>query len=237
MVSTLGALIGLGFVIGLRHALEADHLAAVASLASRSASQREIVGQGVFWGLGHGIALALAAGLVLTLNVEFPPVLASVLEGAVALMLLYLGWRAIADARRSGVHMHVHRHDDGVVHLHAHRHAELADHEEAPHQHGHSSRRAVGVGLIHGLAGSAALVLLTLESAGSLTAAWLYVLSFGLGALAGMAVLSFIIALPMRGRSVAPGLRRGLQNAVGVGTVAVGGWLLWSVIAPVWPAA
>lgn len=237
MVSTFGALLGLGFVIGLRHALEADHLAAVASLASRSASQREIVGQGVFWGLGHGLALALAAGLVLSLGVQFPPLLASILEGAVAIMLLYLGVQAIADARRLNVHMHFHRHDDGVVHWHAHQHAALEEHREEDHGHGHSSRRAMGVGLLHGLAGSAALVLLTLESASSVAAAWLYVVAFGLGALAGMALLSAIVALPIRGRVVAPKLRQAIQNVVGVGTVMVGGWLLWSVVAPAWSVA
>lgn len=237
MVSTFGALLGLGFAIGLRHALEADHLAAVASLASRSASPREIVGQGVFWGLGHGLALALAAGLVLSLGIQFPPVLASLLEGAVAIMLLYLGWQAIADARRLKVHMHVHRHDDGVVHWHAHKHAALENHAHEDHRHGHSSRRAIGVGLIHGLAGSAALVLLTLESASSIAAAWLYVLAFGLGALAGMALLSVIVALPIRGHVVAPKLRQAVQRVVGVGTIMVGSWLLWSVVTPVWSVA
>src|SRR5262245_34177204 len=188
-------------LLGMRHALEADHLAAVASLATRSRSLRSTVAQGVAWGLGHTATL-LAVGVVcLALREAIPPRLGEALEAAVGVMLLGLGGEVLWRLRARRVHVHVHRHADGVVHLHAHshlpeaaapgephhHHLPQAPHREQPHEHPHGlPRRALLVGLMHGLAGSAALLLVTLSA---LTSAWLglaYIAIFGAGSILGM---------------------------------------------------
>lgn len=211
----------------MRHALEPDHVAAVATLAARSRGPRETVLQGAVWGLGHTITLLAVGGACLLLRATIPPRLAASLEGVVGVMLLVLGADVLVRMRRRGVHLHVHRHDDGTVHLHAHQHAPGTVHE---HEHVHGfPRRALLVGLMHGLAGSAALLLLTLTTLGS---AWLgvaYIAVFGIGSIAGMAVLAGIMSLPLQGpaRRFA-GWRSGLEAVIGCGTLAVGGWVLYN---------
>ena len=218
----------LGFLIGLRHALEADHLAAVASLVTRSADLRRAAARGAAWGLGHGLTLLAVGGTALLLSARIPAGWERAAEAGVGLMLVILGLDVLRRLRRRGVHLHPHRHADGVVHVHAHAHPDGAAHEASPHEHAHPPRgRAVVVGAVHGLAGSGALLLLTAPAAGSPWLGLLWIGLFALGALAGMAVLSAAVALPLRitarGRA---GLHVGLERAVGVATVLVGLWVL-----------
>jgi len=219
----LGLLI-LGFFIGMRHALEADHVAAVSSLATRSASPRECVKQGVFWGLGHTATLFIFGSAVLLLDRVLPERLASGLELAVGVMLVVLGLDVLRRLARERVHFHLHEHEDGVRHFHGHSHARGPVHRA--HHHGHWRKlplRALVVGLVHGMAGSAALILLTLESVPSVAAGLLYILLFGVGSIAGMALLSAAIAVPLR--YSAAGLTRLhglLHGAIGLATVAIG---------------
>jgi high-affinity nickel permease len=214
----------LGFFIGMRHALEADHVAAVSSLATRSASPRECVKQGVFWGLGHTATLFLFGSTVLLLDRVLPERLASGLELAVGVMLVALGLDVLRRLARERVHFHLHQHEDGVRHFHGHSHAGESIHRT--HDHGHWSKlplRAFIVGLVHGMAGSAALIVLTLASAPSVAAGLLYILLFGVGSITGMALLSVAIAVPLR--YSAAGLTRLhgiLHAAIGIATVAIG---------------
>ena len=219
----LGLLV-LGFFIGMRHALEADHVAAVSSLATRTASPRECVRQGVFWGLGHTLALFLVGSTVLLLDRVLPERLASGLELAVGVMLVVLGLDVLRRLARERVHFHLHEHEDGVRHFHGHSHAGESVHRT--HDHGHWRKlplRALVVGLLHGMAGSAALIVLTVGSAPSVAAGLLYILLFGVGSIAGMALLSVAIAAPLR--YSAAGLTRLhglLHGAIGLATVAIG---------------
>jgi ABC-type nickel/cobalt efflux system permease component RcnA len=219
----LGLLV-LGFLIGMRHALDADHVAAVSSLATRSASPRECVKQGVFWGLGHALTLFLFGSVVLLLNRALPERLATGLELAVGVMLVLLGADVLRRLAKERVHFHLHQHRDGVRHFHGHSHA--GDSEHRDHEHRHSKGfplRALVVGLVHGMAGSAALILLTLGNVPSPAAGLLYMLLFGLGSIAGMALLSAVIAVPLR--YTADGLARlhaFLHGAIGLATVAIG---------------
>jgi ABC-type nickel/cobalt efflux system permease component RcnA len=214
----------LGFIIGMRHALEADHVAAVSSLATRSASPRECVRQGVFWGLGHTLTLFLFGSAVLLLDRVLPEKLASGLELAVGVMLVALGADVLRRLAMERVHFHLHEHEDGVRHFHGHSHA--GEPAENAHGHGHRRKlplRALVVGLVHGMAGSAAIILLTLESAPSAAAGLLYILLFGVGSIVGMALLSVAIAVPLR--FSAAGLTRLhglLHGAIGLATVAIG---------------
>jgi ABC-type nickel/cobalt efflux system permease component RcnA len=228
------SLLLLGFLLGMRHALEADHLAAVASLATRSRSLLHTVSQGAAWGLGHTLTLLLAGGVCLLASVAIPARLARSLELGVGIMLLALGAEVLYRVRRRHVHMHVHRHDDGTVHLHAHSHApdeaQSPAHRAHPHVHPHPAgfpRRALLVGLAHGLAGSAALLLLTLSTLSSRWLGLAYILVFGMGSILGMAILSAVIAVPLQG--TARFLTRAynvVETLTGLSTLAVGAWVL-----------
>ena len=222
----------LGLLLGMRHALEADHLAAVASLATRSRGVRGTVLQGAVWGLGHTLTLLLVGGVCLLLRAAISARLAAAFEGAVGVMLLLLGADVLLRLRRRRIHLHVHRHDDGTVHLHAHGHAPEEAHDRDHHQHAHGEGfplRALLVGMVHGLAGSAALLLVTLTTLSSVWLGVAYIAVFGVGSIAGMAVLAAVIALPLQGtaRSLT-GWYNGLEAAVGSGTLLVGAWVLYN---------
>jgi high-affinity nickel permease len=217
-------LLSLGFLIGMRHALEADHIAAVSSLATRTRSLSDCLKQGVFWGVGHTLTLFLFGSMVLLLDGVLPERLVSALELAVGLMLIGLGADVLRRLVRERVHFHVHVHEEGVRHFHGHSHRGEAGHGE--HRHAHFRDlpwRALAIGLMHGMAGSAALIVLTMQAAPTAAAGLLYILFFGMGSIAGMAVLSIAIAVPLRVSLT--GLTRfhsALHAAVGVITIAIG---------------
>lgn len=215
-----------GFLIGMRHALEADHLAAVASLATERQSFRHTVRQGAVWGLGHTLTLFAFGSLVIVMNATVPDRLAHWLEMAVAVMLILLGADVLRRVVREKVHFHAHRHGDGQVHFHAHSHRGETHHDRSNHHHVHPKGfplRALFVGLVHGMAGSAALVLLTLESIESPWMGVAYIALFGLGSMVGMAALSAVIAVPLRysARSLT-WLHNGLRATVGLATIVLG---------------
>jgi ABC-type nickel/cobalt efflux system permease component RcnA len=189
-----------GFLIGLRHALEADHVAAVASLATRSRDLGQSVRLGAAWGLGHSLTLLAVGGLVLISGKALPPGVTLWLEVLVGAMLIMLGADVLRRMIRERVHFHSHRHGE-MEHFHSHSHAGEGDHGVSPHAHDHGaalSLRALIVGLMHGLAGSAALVLLTAQAIESIWQGVVYMALFGLGSTAGMALLSCAISLPLR---------------------------------------
>jgi hypothetical protein len=220
----------LGVLLGMRHALEADHLAAVATLTVRSRDARHAMLQGATWGLGHTVTLFLVCGIALLVETRVPLRLAHVLEAAVGVMLILLGADTLRRLWRERVHLHVHRHDDGIVHLHFHSHADDSAPHELNHRHTHPGGfpvRALYIGMMHGLAGSAALLLIAVGSAGSALKGLLYVALFGLGSIGGMAVLSLAVSLPLRSARNVTWLHNGLQTAVGCCSVAIGGLLLY----------
>ncbi len=192
-------LLGLGFLLGLRHAVEADHAAAVAALASRSTSVGETVRQGIAWGVGHTLTLFLFCSVVLSLNSIVPERVALALEMAVGVMLIGLGldvWRRIRSER---IHIHVHEHKEGEAHFHMHAHQSETDRHRAVHQHTHQiPYRALLVGMTHGMAGSATLILLTLHATVSIAVGLTYIMLFGIGSILGMSALSLAIAIPLR---------------------------------------
>jgi ABC-type nickel/cobalt efflux system permease component RcnA len=222
---TLASILALGFLLGLRHATDADHVAAVATLATRSRSLARTVAQGVAWGTGHTLTLMLFGGAVLVAGAVVPAQAAQALELAVGVMLIALGADALYRLRRERIHFHAHHHADGVEHFHAHSHrGEHAPHDPARHEHRHGfPARALLVGMVHGMAGSAALVLLSLETLRSPALGLAYIAIFGLGSILGMAALSAAIAVPLRLTSRRLGRAyHGLSAAVGLATVAIG---------------
>lgn len=225
------ALLLTGFLLGIRHSLDADHLAAVATLATRSKGTADSLRQGLAWGLGHTAALLVFGSLVVWVDGVVPAELARWLEAAVGLLLIVLGAEVLWRLLRDRVHFHSHRHADGETHFHAHSHAgQPGPHGRDEHGHRHTRRiplRALYIGVMHGMAGSAALILLTLQSVQSPWVGMLYILLFGLGSMLGMGLLSVVIAIPLR-RS-ARGLtwvHGSLTGVVGAVSIVVGVLLL-----------
>ncbi|MGB5177644.1 MAG: urease accessory protein [Gammaproteobacteria bacterium] len=228
------SLLSLGFLLGMRHALETDHVAAMASLVTRSGSVGDSIRQGAVWGAGHTLTLFLFGSLVLLLDTVMPEKLAQGLEFMVGLMLVGLGIDVLRRLQRDRIHFHFHRHVDGQRHLHAHSHAGERGYTAVHHHYHHNRRRfplrALFVGIMHGMAGSAVLILLTLQSVHSPLTGMVYILLFGVGSIAGMATLSAIIAVPLHYSITGLGrVHNGLQALVGVSTLCVGGMMLFDI--------
>lgn len=223
--------LGFGFLLGMQHALEADHIAAVSSIAARRTNVGDIVKHGLTWGLGHTITLFVFAGVAILLGHAIPAHLSRPLETAVGVMLVGLGAHVLWRLWRDRVHFHQHRHGDGTEHLHLHSHA--ADpvlHQRSSHTHRHGFRwRTLLVGLMHGMAGSAALLVLAVTQAASPAYGLLYILLFGIGSMLGMGALSTVIAVPLavsaRWLTVA---NRVLQGGVGIVTIAIGATTIYA---------
>jgi ABC-type nickel/cobalt efflux system permease component RcnA len=220
-ISMSGTLL-LGFVLGLRHALDADHLAAVAAMIGDRGGMRRALLTGLSWGLGHALALGTAGGALIVLRLSLPERLAAFFELAVAFMLIGLGVAALAGMLRPQLHAHEHEHG-GTRHLHLHLHSSPG---ETTHAHEHTLRsglRPFLVGTLHGLAGTGALVLLVLTSLPDILSGCLYLLVFGIGTLGGMAIMGLVLGAPLLiARRRAAWLYTLLRAAAGIGSVALG---------------
>ncbi len=194
------AILGLGLLIGMQHAFEADHVAAMASIATGEGSAKGMVRHGAVWGVGHTLTLILFGGLIMALGSQVPASLATGLEFGVGLMLIALGAHVFYRLYAERAHIHRHAHD-GIEHVHVHTHAgEKARHQLLTHSHEHPKGlplRTLFVGMTHGLAGSAALLMLTVASVNSAPLGLAYIAVFGIGSIVGMAVLSALLAVPL----------------------------------------
>ena len=212
----------LGFLIGLKHALEVDHVAAVASLASKTTSVREGLTLGASWGLGHTITLFIFSSIVLILDTVVSAQLALTLEFFVGCMLVFMGGAIIKNIVKKRIHLHMHNHSDGTTHLHFHSHAQ----DNVEHQHTHTQQfsiRALLVGMMHGMAGSAALIVLTLDSVSSIETRLVYIFLFGVGSVIGMALLSLLMIIPLRRSEYAANRTyQSLQVFIGLVTLFLG---------------
>ena len=201
-------LLGLGFVLGLKHATEADHLVAVTSVVSEHGSVWRSAAVGGLWGLGHTAALFAAGVALIVLRVTIPSGVRVALELSVALMIVLLGTRILylVLRRRHDAHVHSHAHDGGRTHTHLHFHDRSDSHPAAgahavshPRHRGLWGWRPFAVGVVHGLAGSAALTLFVLTevmSGGSRLLGFAYLFLFGVGSVGGMLLMSVLIGLP-----------------------------------------
>jgi hypothetical protein len=211
---------GLGSLLGMRHALEPDHLAAVSTLVTRERGGYKAALLGACWGIGHTFAL-LAVGIVLVaLRAEMPARVADLFEFFVAIMLVALGVRAIYAAARQGTTGPAHVHHHGrTVHVHpgmpAHVHI----------GHWTLARRPLLIGAVHGLAGSGALTALVLTTLPTTAARLTYMALFGFGSTIGMAALSGLLGWPI----ARMGSHQAVARAVSalVGCVSVGLGLVW----------
>lgn len=218
-------ILGLGLLLGMQHALEADHIAAVSSIAARRSRIGDIVKHGLTWGLGHTATLFVFAGAAILLGRAIPETVVKPIEGVIGLMLIGLGAHVLWRLWRDRVHFHRHGHADGTVHFHAHSHAgEVLPHARGAHAHEHGFRwRTLLVGLMHGMAGSAALLVLAVTQAPSPAAGLGYIALFGVGSMIGMGLLSAAIAVPLAfSARFLTAANHALQGAVGAVTVAIG---------------
>ena len=221
----------LGFLVGMSHALEADHLAAVGSMASGRTSPKRLAFMGAAWGLGHTITLFLLCSDVILFGFVLTDRAAAVLELAVGVMLVILGANVLYSMGKSRIHFHVHDHGDGHPHIHAHSHAKAqVPHQRDPHRHEHPRGfplKALIVGLVHGAAGSAALLALALAASREPWLALAYVAVFGVGSMCGMAMLTLVVAWPMKlAERSARWFHRGLYAAIGLVAIFIGGGLI-----------
>lgn len=221
----------LAFFIGMSHALEADHVAAVSSMATRQTSMRQIVRTGAVWGLGHTLTLMGFAGAALVLGFSIHDNLAGWLEFSVGVMLVGLGAHVIYRLIRDRVHFHIHRHGHAAPHFHAHSHrGEARTHIQSAHDHTHKPfpLRALLVGMMHGMAGSAALLVLSATTAPTAVSGFAYVALFGIGSMLGMAALSAVIAVPVSlSAKFLTWANRGIQATTGAATMVLGGYTMY----------
>lgn len=184
-----------GFLIGLKHAVEVDHLAAVSTIVAerRSIFSSAIIGG--FWGIGHTIALLVACSLVVFLKFQISESLEAKLEMLVGAMLILLGLNALRKLwKNERIHIHLHEHEG---HQHTHIHVHQNEKAEETHHFMKFSPRSIFIGMIHGLAGSAGLMLLILPTIKSPFFVLLYILMFGIGSIGGMMLVSLILGLPV----------------------------------------
>jgi ABC-type nickel/cobalt efflux system permease component RcnA len=197
MVPTLPTVVGIGLVLGFRHAFEPDHLAAVSTLATRQASVLAACRLGLAWALGHTASVGAVVFAIIVAGVRFPASLRPAVDVVVGLLLVGLGGSIIYRYARGRWHLHAHSHGSEVeTHLHLHSHS--LGHS---HAHGHpgvDARRSLGFGLLHGLAGSAAILVLLVASAPTRGAQVAYFSAFGAGTLLGMLAVSATLALVIR---------------------------------------
>ena len=242
------ALAGFGFLLGMRHATDADHVIAVTTILNRSRRFAHLTLIGALWGLGHTVTVVVVGVAIIAFNVVIPPPVGLAMEFAVALMLIALGILNLTGGLRQLTervtppapmhghpHAHLHAHDDDVLE-HPHRHA---------HLHGHGSdtglglletlgwyqiARPVAVGLVHGLAGSAAVALLVLATIQDTGTALGYLLIFCVGVAAGMALLTTVIGLPFWVASArSEQINRWLMIASGLLSLAFGVYLAYQI--------
>ena len=184
-------LLGFGFLSGVKHAFDADHVAAVSTIISKHKSIKKSSLLGMFWGFGHTISLFCVGLIILLLKITIPEKIALSFEFIVGIMLVILGLNVLLTINKNKIHFHRHKHGkEEHIHFHSHK---LTKHHDHKHKLFHQS---LFIGLIHGLAGSAVLTLLVLTTIKSVWLGLIYILIFGIGSIIGMILTSSVISLP-----------------------------------------
>lgn len=244
------AILAIGFFLGMRHATDADHVLAVSTMVSKYRKVRHAAMIGVFWGVGHTLTILIVGGGIVLFGWVIPPRVGLSMEFSVGIMLVALGVVSVMSAmRRVDVSAgpdrpaeppHVHRHGD-YIHTHP-RTAEPGRHAHPPERTPvawldrtfgrfavYRPARPLLVGMVHGLAGSAAVALLVLAAIGSPGWSVVYLLVFGVGTIAGMMLITGLIAAPFAWGGTTAVAGRRLRLAAGVLTLAFGLFLAWQV--------
>ena len=230
----LFAALALGVILGMRHALDPDHVVAVSTIVGEYRNPLRSFWVGVSWGLGHTTTLLVIGLIIIVLQLTIPDRLALFLEFAVGIMLVALGMQVIYSFRKKKVHQHAHGHAEDA-HQHFHSHAESPDHSPQHHEIKGVGRpflrkKSYFVGIVHGVAGSAALTLLILASIESPLAGLGYILLFGLGSVLSMGIMTIFISFPfVFSANRLPGLNRVIQFSVGTLSILFGFFLMYQI--------
>jgi high-affinity nickel permease len=225
-VVNLVSLVFLGFFLGMRHATDADHVIAIATIVSRQRSLRGSATIGVAWGVGHTLTILAVGSAIILFGVVIPPRLGLAMEFAVGVMLIVLGALALTGlggvlraAAAPILAKMLLRHVTPLAHSHTHVHGDYVHrhvHEHSGQGHGHDEDKTVlasldakfrgllvyqwlrplVVGVVHGLAGSAAVALLVLTAVREPIWAVAYLLLFGAGTIAGMMLITVVLSAP-----------------------------------------
>lgn len=201
-VETVLGLLFLGFFLGIMHAFEADHMVAISSIVSKTKNIKKSSLLGAIWGVGHTTMLLTVGTVVLATKAVIPQNIALSFEFIVGMMLVVLGLSNIFGFKH--LHRHVHR-ARGHLHLHFH---------SSGHKHKHEIK-SLAVGMVHGLAGSAALTLLVLATVESIYDGIFYILIFGFGSVLGMFIVSSLISLPFMAIKKFEKVSRGIVTFAG----------------------
>ncbi|MGH7538269.1 MAG: high-affinity nickel-transport family protein [Gemmatimonadales bacterium] len=240
------AILALGFVLGMRHATDPDHVIAVTTIVARHRSAKAAAVIGAVWGLGHTLTILVVGGGIILYRWVIPQRLGLSMELAVGLMLIVLGIANLKSVlwlfdRNRFEHSHAHAHGD-YIHTHPHRHTPEV-HPHAPDQTPlgwldrslaavavYQLARPLLVGVVHGLAGSAAVALLVVPAIGNPRWSILYLLVFGGGTMVGMALITAVISMPFAfGDRVSIRFAGGLRLASGLISVAFGCLLIYRI--------
>jgi ABC-type nickel/cobalt efflux system permease component RcnA len=220
------SILALGFVLGIKHAIEPDHVIAVSTIASQSKKLLRSSLAGVFWGIGHTATLFIIGIILILMKGEIPEKWAMSLEFLVGIMLVYLGTTTILSFKN--IHVHQHEHDE-EKHKHVHSHIHSGKHEHK-HQHKNVSYlKSLVIGLIHGLAGSGAMVLLTMSTVKSVWEAAVYILIFGVGTIIGMLFFTTIIGIPFVFSTKKLRLNKTLTQITGVISIMFGIFYMYNL--------
>ncbi|HEV2670884.1 MAG TPA: hypothetical protein VGU74_07320 [Gemmatimonadales bacterium] len=196
-VNSIPMIVAVGGLLGVRHAFEPDHLAAVSTLATRPAARLWGAARlGLVWGIGHTVTVGAVALLIIALGVQLPDRLWPAAELLVAALLVLLGGLVVWRYARGRWHIHAHAHTAALPHFHLHSHA-----TNPTHSHSHATvdaRRSLGFGVAHGLAGSGAIVALLVAAAPDAASRLVYFASFGAGTIAGMLGVSLTLSVLVR---------------------------------------
>lgn len=229
----LAALV-LGILLGSKHSLDPDHVVAVSTIVSEYKNPLRSFWVGISWGLGHTTTLLIIGIVIIALRLTIPERMALLFEFAIGVMLVGLGIQVIYSFRKKKVHQHAHGHEE-EAHHHFHSHSKSPEHVPEHHNtHGIGKpflrRKSYVIGLVHGVAGSAALTLLVLASIESPIAGLAYILLFGLGSVLSMGIMTVIIGLPfVMSAGRLPNLNRTIQFAVGSLSILFGGFLMYQI--------
>jgi hypothetical protein len=217
---SLAAVLALGFFLGMRHATDSDHVVAVTTIVSRQRTLRAAAPIGMLWGVGHTVTILLVGGAIILFGIVIPPRLGLGMELSVALMLVLLGVLNVRSVLRDARAL---AREHGAGHDHPHAHASQPE-------SGLALLRPLFVGIVHGLAGSAAVALLVLGAIGDAKLALAYLLVFGAGTIAGMVLITTALAVPVAAAAQRfAGFHRVLGVATGLASVAFGALLVYEI--------
>lgn len=212
----------LSFVLGIEHAFDADHVVAMSTILSNNKSLRKSSVLGVMWGIGHATTLFLAGLVVLALKIAIPSRIALLFEIVVGIMLVILGVLTLRKALSKRIHLHPHKHEE-QVHIHYHSHKSTKS-----HNHAHKS---LLVGMLHGLAGSAALMLLILSAMDSIIQGLAFILVFGIASVLGMLTMSTVIGLPLAFTTTHyEKIDKKIKGIIGLVSIGLGVSIVWKIL-------